>query len=62
MKKFKINIRYCKNAEIIVIAKNKKDAKRMLQDVISNSNLIHLIKSTEEDYTYKILEDVSNEE
>lgn len=62
MKKFKINIKYCKNAEITVIAKNKKEAKRMLQDVIKNSNLIDLIKPKEEDYLYKILEDIPNEE
>ncbi len=56
MKKFKINIKYYKEIEIYVDAKNKKEAQRMIQDVMNNSNLIELLKSKNKNYFYKITE------
>lgn len=56
MKKFKINIKYYKEIDMYVAAKNKKEAQKMVQDVMNRSNLIEILKVKEENFIYKITE------
>lgn len=56
MKKFKINIKYYKEIDMYVAAKNKKEAQKMVQDVMNSSNLIEVLKVKEENFIYKVME------
>lgn len=56
MKKFKINIKYYKEIDMYVDAKNKKEAQKMVQDVMNKSNLIDVLKVKEENFIYKVTE------
>lgn len=62
IKKFKINIKSYNSIDLYVVARNKKEAKKMVQDVLDNSNLLEVIKTTNQDYCYKVTEEDSNHE
>lgn len=62
MKEYKINIKYYKEANIYADAKNKKEALRMVKEVMTRSNLIFEIKAEDEQFVYKVEEQKNEEE
>ncbi|MDO5002740.1 MAG: hypothetical protein Q4E39_00730 [bacterium] len=57
MKKFLVNIRSYRDDKLCVLGKNKREAERILKDILNKTNLLSMISPREANYIYTIREE-----